>query len=198
MTKLKDFPETLLRVFKEEQHAIEFIESGKFRLGELEHYRSIEDGARKGHSEGLGHYFDLQNIRHDFEFGNLKYIFSCSLPQVDLEYLRESFGRFIVRIDDPYLFVQHIEENLVSQGVRTFNGIHGRLVEYSKGTKIGLGLELGSFERAELSVIQKPADYHCEEEYRLFTLLVPDLGFTPQEFINIDLGQHLHYAKMIP
>lgn len=196
MMKLKNLPETLLRAFKEEQHAIEFITSGKFRLGELAYYRNIEDGARRDHSEGLGRYFDHQNIQHDIELGNLKYIFSCALPQVDLDYLRERFGRFVIRIDDPHLFVQHIEENLMSQGIRTFNGIHGRPVEYSKGTKIGL--ELDSFEHAELSVIQKPTEYHCEEEYRLFTLLVPDSGFTHKEFINIDFGQSLPYAKMIP
>ncbi len=196
MTKLINLPKALFRAFEEEKYAIEFIDKGEFRFGGLARYRSIEDGARMDDTEGYGRYFDHQNIQYDFELGGPIYLFSCAVPDVDLGYLRERFGRFIVRINDPQLFVQQTEGYLTAQGVHTFNGIHGDTVKYTKGTR--LDQELDSMQRARLSVIQKPASYHRESEYRLFTIPKHDSERPPQEFLKINLGQSLHYAEMLP
>lgn len=196
MTKLINLPEALFRAFKEEKYAIEFIDKGEFRFGELAYYRDIEDDARRDDSEGYGRYFDHQNIQYDFELGNPIYLFPCAVPDVDLKYLRARFGQFIVRINDPQLFVQQTEAYLATQGVHTFNGIHGNTVKYTKGTKFDQ--ELDSTQRVKLSLIQKPSGYHRESEYRLFTILKHDSECPPQAFLKINLGQSLRYAEMLP
>ena len=50
-------------------YALDFVRSGRFRLGRLDAYQHIEDNARADNSEGMGHYVSPDGISMHFEFG---------------------------------------------------------------------------------------------------------------------------------
>ena len=73
--------------------------------------------------------------------------------------------------------------------------MHGRLVKYSKREIINQ--ELNRFSRAELSLVQKPAVFNRESEYRLYTIPIDELVSNEEGILNIELGQQIHYAEFI-
>ena len=195
MVKLQGLPQILLRAFSEERYALDFVSGGKLRFGELGRYRKIEDGSRRDSSEGYGHYVDAQSQQWHMELGGAIYIFCCSSPDVDPAYLREKMGRHIVRIRDPSALALDIERQLQKRGIRTFNGVHGRPVAYTKGTTIHRTMDAS--QRAVLSITQKPTEYCPECEYRFFTILNQHPRGSVEEFLHVNLGVPLPYAEII-
>jgi len=194
MSKLHDVQSPLFRAFTEEQYANDFIR-GKFRFGELGRYRRIEDQSRQDASEGYGHYVDSRNHQWHTELGGAIYVLSFSGPDVDQYFLRERMGAFVVRLDDPEGFCRDIERHMESRGIRSFNGIHGRLVEYTRGQTIRREMDAG--QRAMLSVTQKPDTFRHECEYRLYTILNQHPRCLVAEFLPIDLGGLLRCAEVL-
>lgn len=191
MSKLQGIRRPLFRAFTKEQYAIDFVH-GKFRLGELGYYRRIEDRSRQDRSEGYGDYFDSQMHQVHTELGGAIYVLSFSNPDVDSSVLRKKMGTFVVRVDDPESLASDVEQYLESRGIRTFNGVHGRPVEYTKGHIIHRNMD--AHQCAVLSVIQKPKLYQYQCEYRFFTILKKD----PQtEFLDIDLGRPITYVELL-
>lgn len=127
-TKLRahgKYPETVFRAFKDRAHAEDFVLHGRFRMGNLRTYTEIEDDGRKDPSEGQGHFqrfgmvttvdFSCDSdetttmtksgyVETHIELLNPKFIFSCSLPSVDLDLLRQRFGPWLVKIKQPRRF----------------------------------------------------------------------------------------------
>lgn len=185
MSKLHCVRSPLFRAFTKEQYANDFVR-GKFRFGELGRYRRIEDPSRQDGSEGYGHYVDSQNHQWHTELGGAIYILPFSGPDVDQRFLRETMGAFIVRLDDPEGFCRDIERHMESRGIRSFNGVHGRPVEYTKGHTILREMDPG--QRAVQSVTQKPDTFRQQCEYRLYMILNQHPRCPVAEFLNIDLG----------
>lgn len=193
MNKLKDLKAPLLRAFTDEQYAVEFI-NGKFRLGLLSHYRNIEDKTRQDLSEGYGHFVDELDHHWHTEFGGPIYVLCFAHPDIESTYLTENMGRFILQIDRPDVLSLDIEKYLAEHYIKTFNGVHGRPIAYTKGKKIDQEMDQGM--RAELSVTQKPASYQQECEYRFYTILNQDPRERVEQFLDINLNSPLDYTQM--
>lgn len=95
------FPHVLYRGFTQLSYALDFIQSGRFRLGRLDVYQDIEDISRSDNSEGMGHFVSPDGASMHFELGNPTYLFCCSVGDVDIAFLRRRMGPFIVRITQP-------------------------------------------------------------------------------------------------
>ena len=121
-----NYPKTVVRAFKERARAKDLVEHGRFRM-DLRTYTEIKDEARKDPSEGQGHFqrygmvtavdFSPDSdetvtitkpgyVETHIELLNPKFIFSCFLPSVDLDLLRERFGPWLVKIKQPRQFSQ--------------------------------------------------------------------------------------------
>jgi len=196
MNKLSNIPETMYRAFTEERYARAFVERGKLRLRRLDLYRDIEDGCRRDASEGMGSYVDNRGHQWDFEMGNSIYVLCCSDAQVDVRFLREKFGAYIVRINDSASLAHDMERFMNASGMRTFNGVHGRRVDYRKGAVTTQ--EFDSMQLAILSITQKPARFAPESEYRFFTILSNAIpSGTGKRFLDINIGHRLRYAELV-
>jgi hypothetical protein len=193
-SKLVPLASPLLRAFSQERFAVDFVQ-GKLRFGLLERYRQIEDGSRQDRSEGYGHFLDAQNQAWHVEFGGPIYVLCFSRPEVEFKFLRDRMGLFVVRLGDPVALARDVETYMASHGIRTFNGVHGRPVEYNKGMVVSR--ELDAMQRAILSVTQKPAQYRQECEYRLFTIVNQHPQSPVAEFVNIDLGAPIQSAELL-
>lgn len=136
-------------------------------MGSLNSYRKIENSGTRDEPEGHGHirvpgqvvvaHFDANNP--DFfdvtegpghrdvhtELGNPIYIFSTSLPEVDLSYLKSKFGQFIVQIDFPEQLAHDITEHLKHRPEKYAGGIEGSFVSYNQGEIVDA--ELNNVER---------------------------------------------------
>src|SRR5207253_106188 len=115
------YPRFVYRAFTKKTYAEEFAHGGKFRMGNIRVYSSLEDSERGDPFEGEGHFQRFGTVTSvDFvprsdetfvsqapgyvhthtELLNPKFLLSCSQPGVDLDYLRSRFGRWVIRIDD--------------------------------------------------------------------------------------------------
>ena len=185
----------LYRAFTTEHYAREFVE-GRFRMGRLDRYRDIEDGARVDATEGLGHYVGGDGVNEHFELGNPIYILCCSAADVDLQFLRAKMGPFIVKISDPSQLVTDISSSIKEQGMKLFGTARCRAVEYNKGSKVTADLdEMG---RAELSLAQKHSSFSKEKEHRLFVVVNADCSAKSMpEHVDVNVGRALPYAEML-
>lgn len=148
-----EYPDTVLRAFKEKAHAEDFVLRGRFRMSNLRTYTEIEDGGRRDRSEGEGHVQRFGRVTSvDFspdsdetttttrpgyvdthiEPLNPKFVFCCSLP---LDLLRKRFGPWLVRIDQPRRFAQEVSDFLQTLSYRFAGGVKGCFVQYNKGEK---------------------------------------------------------------
>lgn len=214
-----EFPDgPLFKAFSKMEYAEAFIKEGCFRMGSLNNYRSIEDGERRDAFEGHGHirvpgqvvrahfkvddpdYFDTtEGPGHrdvHTEIGNPIYIFSTSLPQVDLRYLKSKFGQFIVQIDAPKQLAIDITEHLKRRPEKYAGGIEGSFVSYNRGEVVDR--ELDSVERTYLSYSQKSIDFSDEHEFR-FVAINMDRPSEREihDYLEIDLGGPVPYARII-
>ena len=210
-------PEYVYKAFPREGFADEFIGAGRFRIGSLKHYKTIEDDNRIDKTEGEASYTfedDLQQIHITLDseetrtstkrgqmhvsgsWGNPTYIFCTSLPGTDLDYLRDRFGRYIVRISNVEQFIHGMQE-AIRRTTYPFIGnghVRGRTVEYSKDLELPADLE--EVASCELAYYQKPPEYSCEQEYRFVAMM--DAINPPDElpdFIELDFGGNIEYAE---
>ncbi len=219
-TKLRvigKYPDTVFHRFEDRAHAEDFALRGRFRMGNLRTYTEIEDEGRRDRSEGQGHFQRRGKVTSvDFsrdsdetttttrpgyvdthiELLNPKFVFSCSLPNVDLDLLRDHFGRWVVRIDQPTRFAQEVSDYLQTLPYKFLGGVEGCFVQYNKGKK--------SRERAwgiasiPLTYNQKPASFSAEKEFRFVVIASAKLskGFDG-DFLPVDLGRTLNYVDLL-
>jgi len=185
-------------------------------MGNLRVYSTLEDAERRDSSEGKGHFQRFGTVRSvDFvpgaadtfvaqapgyvhthtELLNPKFILSCALPGVDVEFLRSRFGTWLVRIDDPRRLAQEISGYLGGLPNR-FAGVEGCLVHYNKGGKVQA--DLSNIASTRLSYSQKPATFNQEREFRFVVIEMgtPSSRFN-ENYLPIDLGRALNYVTVI-
>lgn len=213
-----EIPEFVYKVFSEEEHASSFLNEGRFRIGKLQTYKSIEDAGRKDKLEGQASYQfedDLIQVHYSEEFeatgtstkrglmhvsgslGNPTYIFCTSRPTADVEYLEQRFGSYMIRINDPKHFIDDLREALEKTEYRFLNKSHiaKRNVEYSKGQVIEADLE--TVASCELAVYQKPPEFEPEQEFRFIALMSHLDPPSPEpDYVEIDFGKKIDYASM--
>jgi hypothetical protein len=213
-----EFPnEHVFKAFSDRGHAEAFIEEGRFQMGSLTKYRESEDDARRDPSEGHGHicvpgqvmtaHLDTNDsnsyyITEDHglrdihtRLDNPIYIFSTSLPEIDINTLKNKFGQFIVQIDFPRQLAHDITEHLKLRCERYAGGIEGSFVSYNQG---GIAeKKLNNLERTSLSYSQKPNVFSDECEFRFIAI---DMGSPSvqktNECLKIDLGGPISYARI--
>jgi hypothetical protein len=214
-----EFPDGhVFKAFSRIEHADAFVGQGRFRMGSLKSYRKTEDVRRKDDAEGHGHiwvpgavvtaHFDAKDPDYfevtegpghrdvHSELGNPIYIFSTSLPEVDLDYLKNRFGRFIIQIDAPEQLAHDITEHLKRRPEKFAGGIEGCMVSYNRDGIVDADLD--NYKLISLSYSQKSADFVDEYEFR-FVAINMDRPSERRafEYLEIDLGGPVSYARVI-
>jgi hypothetical protein len=226
-----EFPEFCYKAFECEDYAKQFIDSGIFRLNCRYHCRNMEDQFRRDSTEGSGTTKEpgivtkgwispnpaertiwtkeAGYVEHHSELaGNGVFLFCTSLPYVSLDHMRESFGKYIVKINNPRRLAEDINNYFVSIGQRFL--VEGCRVIYNKGHK--LQRELSANERADLSYKQKEfKEFHEDCEFRIVAIKLGEpckeeckylSGQFEQveadcKFIEVRLDKSLNYARFI-
>jgi hypothetical protein len=129
----RDIPHLLLRFFKEEDHANQFL-SGSIRAGLLEYYRGVED-ARKDVTEGQSSvYFPGKDVPVRASSTSLHryYIVCTTHPEVDVNYVAAKYGHFMVRIHQPLVLLERIKVAWQAHSLAENDGAFVAGVEYTK------------------------------------------------------------------
>ena len=191
------FQHVLYRGFTQLSYALDFIQSGRFRLGRLDVYQDIEDISRSDNSEGMGHFVSPDGASMHFELGNPTYLFCCSVGDVDIAFLRRRMGPFIVRITQPNQLTLLIDDFLKEKQIKTFGGIKGTQVQYNKGQIVRD--ELNAANRAFLSLSQKHQCFAEEHEYRFYAIINIECPIELlTRFLLIDLECRLPFVELLP
>ncbi len=163
MTHAGEQPNTLLRTFKEEDHARSFV-GGAIRLGLLEGYRRAED-ARKDETEGtVRHHWKLQSpVCCERSSMNPYFILCTSHPEADRRALTERFGPYIVRMNDPMELLNRLELAWRKHSLASGRCIITPVV-YNKDTL--LDPTPGLLPPPAYSYSQKPKSFEVEREFR--------------------------------
>ncbi len=183
-----EFPEFCYKAFKCEDYAKKFIDSGIFRLNCLGYCRNMEAKSRRDPTEGRGctkepgivtvgwvspnpaektiWTKEMGYQEHHIELSNPVFCFCTCLPDVDPAYMSETFGGYIVKINDPKKLAEDINDHFISKGQRFL--IEGCRVVYNKGQR--LDRELKDNERLDLSYKQKPESFSPDYEFRIVAI----------------------------
>lgn len=220
-----EFPEFCYKAYKCEDYAKQFIDRGTFRMGCLLSYTEIEDESRRDPTEGIGLTKEPGIItvawvspnpaektiwtkerghqEHHIESGNATFCFCACLPDVNLDYMKDKFGQYIVKINDPRKLAEDISEYSISSGQRFL--IEGCKVFYNKGLK--LDRKLTDHERLDMPYKQKPQSFSSDCEFRIVAIKFGEpckeeckylSGEFEQvepkcKFIEVNLGKQLNY-----
>jgi len=197
-------------------------------MGCLRFYREIEDKSRRDPTEGRGctkepgivtvgwvspnpaektiWTKEMGHQEHHIELGNPVFCFCTCLPDVDPAYMSETFGGYIVKINDPKRLAEDIKDYFINNGQNFL--IEGCKVIYNKGQKLDKGLT--DSERLDISYRQKEFDkFHKDCEFRIVAIKLNDpcpeeckflSGQFEQvepecEFIEVNLNKPLNYLS---
>lgn len=221
-----EFPEFCYRAFDCEEYAKQFTDNGSFRLRCRYYYRDIENKARRDPTEGCGHTKEPGMVKqgwispnpaektiwervpgyqeHRTELGNAVFLFCTSLSDVNLDHMKENFGRYIVKIDEPKKLSEDIYDYFFRIGQKFI--IEGCKVVYNKGQK--LNRELADNERLDLSYKQRTENFIRDCEFRIIAIKLGELckqeckyldGEIELEcqYIEVYLNKRLDYAQLI-
>jgi len=211
-----EYPPILYRCFKSKEDAINFIEEGKLRFGNLNYYKNIEDQIRQDNTEGEGSlkvpgmvtkvavdkngnikniYEEKGHIHLKTSSGNAIYIMSCLYPpNNDISKIPSKFGNHIVKINNPIQFGQEITRNLTDNATNKGLVVECVRVEYNKSETSPS--ELDKTSQWKLSYSQKPPNFKNEYEYRL-VIIGSNLASTDDQFLYIDLEKQITYAELL-
>lgn len=190
-------PPYLYKGFTEKIHAIEFLKKGKFRLGLLECYKTIEDDNRRDESEGqslsiVKKYLPDHTLHLKGKHINPLYLFCTSGPKVDLDYMKTKWP-FIVKINDPKMLKNSINENKpVNTKMEIVSKCKIEEVKYTKGEIIDIDPD--SIEAVRLSYTQKPRSYEDDCEFRYIVTALPPINHEPDMYLDYDFGYAIDYA----
>lgn len=187
------FPSPLFRAFEHEKHAHDLVSGGAFRLGRLDWYRSQEAGKRRDTSEGEGR-LQVGGGVFTTRFINPVYLLCMSGPKVGFEYLTRRYGRHVVQISDPDQLVNDLASYWAEVTPGQVFSIECVQVTYDKDSRVDAAPNSGE-EKKHLAYSQKYKDFTMDCEYRIAVTMT--MWFPRQEFIHVDLGKPLDYAKMI-
>ncbi len=189
-------PPYLYRGFTKEIYAKEFLEKGKFRLGFIEHYRSIEDDNRRDETEGKSE--SIVKQEPDFTlysrgtWGDPVYLFCTSGPDVDLEYMKTKWP-FVVKITDPEKLKNAIDDNKpLNTKMEVVGRCEIREVSYDKGELTTV--DRNSVKEAIRSYTQKPRSFEEDCEFR-YVVKAFTANHEPDCYLYYNLGYKIDYAS---
>lgn len=215
-----DYPPTLLKFLSQKEHAEQLL-AGSIRLTLLDTYTETEDEARKDTDEGkafivasaesvttvqvnadfevVGQTEAPGEMNHHIVGGTPTYVLCCTDPDgADIEALKEQFGRWVVRINDPERLGQAVTDAL--QELSDDAPLNGRIVEaakvaYDKGEK--RDNEPTFEETFKASYSQKDPSFAAENEVRLVALVTKPISKADAEqVITVEIGP-LDYAELL-
>jgi len=221
-----EFPKFCYRAFECKEYAEDFMDRGTFRMGCQLSFKAIEGESRHDPTEGSGltrehgivtHYgfspnrtekpICMQKIghqEHHTELGNARFCFCTCLQDVDRNHMKDSFGKYIVKINDPRKLAEDINDYFISTGQRIL--IEGCRVVYNKGQK--LDRKLTRNERVDLSYKQKPESFSLDHEFRIVAFKLGEIcpdeckflsgQFEPRckSYEEVNLGKQLNYTQL--
>jgi len=218
------------KAFNNKKHAKDFINRGTFRMGCILSYREIEDESRRDVTEGEGNTKEhgiltvglvSQNPaektiwtkkkgykEYRTEYGNAIFCLCTCLPDVNLDYMKNRFGQYVVKINNPRKLAEDINEYFIGKGKNFL--IVGCEVVYNKGKK--LNRELTNNERLDLAYKQKPEKFTADCEFRIVAINLGDpcdhkckyldgqfKQVEPEcKFVEVSLGKQLNYLSLLP
>ncbi len=191
-------PSHLFRAFDSERYAREFVDCGRFRLGSLEYYKTIEDCGRRDEKEGTSSFITPEGLIVGGMVGNNPvYLLCTSGPDVDLEYLRgkKKKRELVVRINDPYQLLADIRNAVPVERVKLWGKCELEVVSYTRDGV--LKIDPDSPEALYLDHRQKSQVYCNEFEYRYVVFTYPPLEGKPSSFLNYELGRPLAYLEVL-
>lgn len=190
-------PLIIYRAFDQRCYADDFVKKGIIRLGNLKHYRTIEDTTRQDETEGFASYKFLDSTLYAHN-GNPIYILSCSTSEVDLYFLQRKMGSYVVQINDIEQLKHDILEGIKAMQLKPLGDlIRSDKVSYDKYQP--REQKLSSTENHELAMFQKPPCFKNECEYRIasiFDYRIPQVLLSSH--IVISLNKRLDYARLLP
>lgn len=224
-----EFPEFCYKAFDREDHAKQFIDTGTFRLNCRHYCRYMEKESRRDPTEGIGLTKEPGIItvglvspnpkektiwtrkrgykEHTTEIGNAVFLFCNSLPDVNRYHMKDKFGRYIVKINDPRKLAEDISDYFIIDGQNFL--IEGCRVVYNKSQKQERKLKVN--ERLDLSYKQKEFEkFHKDCEFRIVAIRLGEPckeeckflsgqreQFDPDcKFIVVNLGKQLKYTQL--
>jgi hypothetical protein len=183
----------LYKLFRFEEHAAEFVENGRFRLGSLRAYQKIEDVDRVDPTESMSARATVDGGMKTMLFANPVFTL-CTTRAIDSAAgLVRKFGCFAVCIDDPAQLCLDITGELNAMLVPIMHPPKWRHVEYNKGELVRTSEEPFNF-----AMIQKPRSYSHENEARLFfSVLESGPKYELLDFLELNLKKRLQYCRKL-
>jgi hypothetical protein len=211
-------PSFLYRAFRERQHARDFVDYGRFRLGLIEGYKTVEDRGRQDSREGESSSFIETNVSEvEVDKSSMRvvavnsvpgrlhlrgrhlnplYLLCAAGPSVDLTHLRRQFGEWVVRIDAPSrLLLDLHSRDPVNSSMEICGKPKLERVSYSKD-EIGVDYP-DSFESTRLCWTQKPKDFEPDCEYRYIITAKLVIHRSPDPYLYYDFCTPIAYAEHI-
>jgi hypothetical protein len=191
----------LYRAFETEAHARAFIKDGIVRFGFLDGYKKIE-GTRQDELEGRSIcYIAIPGSDIPGELSGVHinpiYVFSTAGPDVNLTLLREQYGKYVVRINDPKRLKDAITK---SKPVRTALQISGEClleqVRYNKKELAEEDVQADIRLSSLLIYTQKPKIYQDDREYRYVVIADIPKKHAKDEHLFFELGNLGDYLEM--
>lgn len=181
-------PQTLLRAFKEEGHARQFL-AGHLRFGLLQYYRTTE-GCRGDDAEGRAsirwdlesEYPDRKNVTYTGTSLNPYYVLCTFHPTVCGDHIAR-FGSIVVRIDEPLKLLERICDAWKNDR-RSSSDAFIVPVLYNKDDLVPPPAYF--LAPPCLVYAQKPAKYAKDSEYRY--VLCCQVGTPEDPFLTLNLG----------
>lgn len=191
-------PPYLYKGFTKEAYAKDFLSEGKFRLGLLEYYKTIENEFRRDESEGksksiVKRYLPNFTLYLKGTHINPLYLFCTSGPDVDMVYMK-SIWPIVVKISDPKKLKKSLD---ASKPLNTKMEIVSKCkiekVRYTKGEVIEIDPD--SIEAVKLSYDQKSRSYDKQCEFRYIVTALPPTINKPDMYLDYKLGFEIEYAS---
>lgn len=210
-------PTFLYRAFEEKQYAEDFVKLGKFRLGLMEMYKSIEDQSRQDRREGESSSYIKTNVMEvkiaretnevigtEFVSGRLHvrgsfiepiYLLCTAGPTVDLTYLREKFGNWVVQINDPSRFLSELRNATPTNPNIEVGKCSIEAVSYTKDEDVDIDPD--SFEAIRITWTQKSRDCCRQCEYRYVVKTRRVVGREPDPYLFYNFNAPILYAQVL-
>jgi len=224
------FPEVCYKAFDCKKYAEGFMYRGTFRLNCLGYCRNMEDESRRDSTEGYGHTKEPGIVtvgsvstknppegtiwtkeqgfqEHHSEYGNAIFCLCTCLQDVNRDHMKDKFGKYIVKIDDPKKLAEAINDYFISKEQKFL--IVGCRIIYNKGQK--LEKKLTDNERLDMAYKQKPESFSLEREFRIVAIKFGEPckeeckflngqfeQVEPEcKFIEVNLGRQLDYLSFV-
>jgi hypothetical protein len=186
----------------------------------------MEDESRRDSTEGYGHTKEPGIVtvgwvspnpaektiwtkeqgfqEHHSEYGNAIFCLCTCLQDVNRDHMKDKFGKYIVKIDDPRKLAEDINDYFISKEQKFL--IVGCRVVYNKGQE--LEKKLTDNERVDMSYKQKPESFIPDCEFRIVAIKFGEPckdeckylsgQFEPEcKFIELNLGRQLDYLSFV-